>query len=207
MQNWKNIGPVTVRSFNGNVREFDCLEEAVAHFTPTIIDRLKGNPLAGWDTSYRKDKNDFSYASSWDASKWGWIVPDYNGDSHTFHDDLGMRIPVWKIKEVSSMIDRSVSKYTRFRRHVDEERDFRRVPVPGIGHYKHWRGTWYRIPSHLPQLRSQASFDTLFEDSDLDVPERFKAKVKKKGEVMTGWDDIPKDRTRSWKAFRRTQHK
>ena len=171
-KDWSHVGPVTVRVFNGKVRTFDCLDEAVRWVGPHYLKSLKGGRLG----------------SVWSKFPWG-REECILGDTHTFFDELGMRIPVWRVQEAYENLPTVYRSWVR--RHK-----FREGPVQGIRHY-----SWHRQKNkrHIGKMRAEAAL----------MGEEYFV-TSKPAKVLDPWDD---DRGRScrgiksWKRHRRNQHR
>ena len=103
---WKVIGPVTVKAANGASRSFDNLALAVKAVGEFNISRLVHGRLGYW--------------SDWYVARYSWRQRDYHkswsyaihsrdgvagaGDAFVFTDELGMTIPVWKVKETFEQV-------------------------------------------------------------------------------------------------------
>lgn len=64
---------------------------------------------------------------------------------------------------------------------------YRQDPVPGVGRNRWHFGFWYRLPSTTPELRDMAN------------PENQSFIRKRRKQIPTAYDDIPKCCQRSWK--------
>lgn len=191
MQNWNGpVGPVTVRSVHGHVWAFPDLIEAARWLARTGHRVSEQLPAAYWDLSPLRAE----------AALWG-------GSVVVVRDELGLPVPVWRVKEAGQGLRIERSPFARWARGpgaYDHDRDFRKAPVPGV-RKRRW-GRFYRRVRTQAELRALAGLE-----ADLHDLEEFPVRVKIRGRrktLPTAWDDIMVfGKGRGWKHHRRTQWK
>ena len=192
MKTHKNLGAVTVRDVHGNNKTYVSLNDAVKHIGPYYIEKLRVGRL-GYRHNFdycRKPSflSGYFYRSSW-----------FCGDSHVFSDDLGLTIPVWKVKEAYSNLPNLV----RHRRRRYHPKTFRNSPVPGV--HRRSYGSYWRIVKTNQEIREN---DFLNYDEDcLEYGIKVRG-PRRHGILVDSYDDPCRGRRGdSWKNYRKTQYK
>lgn len=191
---WGNIVAASVSTHTGKVDYYSSLEDAIYAYWRFIPDLKYGH--LGYASHRYTGSPYYMY----------YTPPCFGGDVIIFKDELGLVIPVWKIKEVYH----SLPPYQPVIRHkyrrwfwyfYDHDRDFRNGPVPGI---RCWRGGRSCTNVSTKQEQTENEFLQYDEDCvDLQITPRGKRK-----HLPTSWDDYPKRRRgNSWKEQRKSQYK
>lgn len=174
----RNWGVVTVRARDGKVWIYESLDHAVRDFYENEIENLTDHLNFPWE--------DFNL---------------YRGTPFKFFDCLGLRIPVWAIKEAYYNLPPLERKTFRWMRRRKKRYRFRDGPVPGIrcsrgGGYGYFRGI--RTTAESREIVTDRAGD----DLEYQIPWRRKS-------LPNAWDDISRVsiRDRSWKRHRKTQYK
>lgn len=191
-KNWNNIGCVTVKHWDGKTESFDCIEHAVFAYRRRISS-LKYDHLKTYSEILERN---FCLTA---------------GDDFVFLDELGLIIPVWKIKEVYKNLPNDwFIIHTRwlFRdpRHRNGGDFYRNSPVPCIR--KGWsrRYSTYRYPKTLNETKQNCGFVNEYKE----LVNELKIKIRKRcTKLPTSWDDDMRSdwRDKSWKRFRKHQWK
>ena len=208
-KDWSRInGPVTVRAFNGSNRVYATLEAAVRAVGQYNIEGLRDRPLGyTYESLYRPRPE---YTKTFDYTTYrshSYHTSVAGGDSHHFYDELGLRIPAWKVQEVyRNLPNVRTEGYRRsYRVRYNPDKDFRNGPVIGIHHAK-WHGSYYRPIGTFPERRANAALGADYVELE-DLPVRFKARGART-KLPSSWDDISfARRGDSWKHYRHTQYK
>lgn len=193
MKNWKNIGPVFVKAYNGSSKEFNSLKEAVQYLGEYNITKMIHGRLAFWSSyiwyGLEKKSKPESY-KTFDYAKRAYDRFE-RGDPFVIYDELGFIIPVWRIHE---------------------EWDANKVERK---YYRSWFGGRYsRHRSNQIKHRSLIrDWNILDNDEDLTDKMIYSLKNGKKPReiinyVMT-WDYLESRKTyeKNWKTQRKTQYK
>lgn len=191
MQNWNGpVGPVTVRSVHGHVWTFPSLVEAARWLARTGHRVSEDLPAAYWDLSPLRAE----------AALWGGTVV-------VVLDELGLPVPVWRVREAGQGARVERSPYPRWARGpgaYDHDRDFRRAPVPGV-RKRRW-GRFYRRVRTQGEIRDLAGLEADMADLE-EFPVRVKIR-RRRGSLPTAWDDLViQGKGRGWKHHRRTRWK
>lgn len=180
-KNWNVVGSVVVKRYGNSPQIFKSLQDAVIYVGYDACMRVTDRPSHLFDPYY------------------GY----YNNTYYMFFDNMGMRIPAWKIKEAANNIP---NKAWRFKRIYWYHRKFkfRSGPVEGISPWR--RGSFYKYPRTAQEICE----NDFFINYDEDVKE-YKIKIRKRrsrAALPTCWDDIPKARRGDgWKNYRKQQWK
>jgi len=187
-KDWGLIGPVAVRIAGGRSGVFATLEEAVA--------------WAGWSrvAAYR-DNVPF-------VEDPVWYQLDYRVLREPvrvlFVDELGMRIPAWRVMEAAHSVN--LEELSRFRWRWGIKYDpstFRRAPVPGVR--SHWGGGRLRHPFTTQERRAAEAADR--DEEFREAGGRVRGRRNAVNLPDYRCDIIRSRRGRSWKAHRRTRWK
>jgi hypothetical protein len=144
----------------------------------------------------------------WTYDEFGWknwyLVPDGMKTEAIVYDDLGLRVPAWKVRYTYFNLPQEwrIPAYSR-RKGYDPDKHFRNGPVHGISHRK-W-GNWYRGPKTYQEIRENNFADKYDEDI-----EYYKIKIRKiRNKLPTWWDEKVRSdhKDRSWKNNRKNQWK
>lgn len=192
-KNWKNIGSVTRKRYDGSFVIFPSLKDAVIGLYATQINDLNYGHLRGF--------------VPWQDR----MVLIGKGDEFIFLAD-GVVIPVWKVKEAFYNIPLSEyaeKRYSgcspRFRRLwglVDFK--FRDGPVSGIRNYRRNHNRNANVQT-TQEIRENDFLDHFDEDArEYGVKSR-----PNRGHLPTAWDDRPNGSyfQTNWKHFRKHQWK
>ena len=157
---------------------------------------LSDRPL-GCVLELRRDRD--TRPSTWErALADGGLVQ--GGVRFLFRDELGLRIPAWRVLREMDGLSGLVKVWRVRRPHV-----FRLGPVPGIR--SRWGGSWYRHPRTTAEIRAGAAWAEEAREIEAEFGIRPKGRVR---DVPVAWDDIGRSRgwrVKSWKEYRSTQHK
>ena len=181
---------ITVKAYNGQAWTFDSLETAVVKINRSYpIHKLNRGVL-----SYYVRAEIYGNRGGYNFG---------NGDDVVFYDELDLRIPVWKVKEVFFNLPYNVREYNyywRWRKTHAKAEHFRKYPVPHTG-VSHWRRGDRRIHT-LQQLRAEEAL-ALDEDA---IIHNVKPRQKY---IPNDRDDhiVYVPRTKNWKKFRSHQWK
>lgn len=191
MQNWNGpVGPVTVRSVHGHVWTFPSLVEAARWLARTGHRVSEQLPAAYWDLSPIRAE----------AALWGGTVV-------VVRDELGLPVPVWRVREAGQGVRVERSPYPRWARGpgaYDHDRDFRKAPVPGV-RKRRW-GRFYRRVRTRGEIRDLAGLEADLADLEA-FPVRVKVRRRRRN-LPTAWDDLViQGKGHSWKHHRRTRWK
>ncbi len=194
-KDWSRIGPVTVHNITGWVKPFTCLDDAVRAIGRGNIDRLKYGRLglcADPFWGYRHNKQDD--APQRDCS---WIAA-CKGDAYVVRDELGLIVPVWRIKQAAEdLLDPAGFWRRRYQPHV-----FREGPVPNTRCHRGGYGYHRTIATTVERRANIALMDDL-EARELGLTVRGRRR-----NIPTSWDDqAPTRYSHGWKRHRRTQYK
>lgn len=129
MQSWKNLGEVTIAYSNGKTWAFRSLEDACRYIGLHSIRHLEFGFL-------RKNYEDIITRCRLSLSLLG------TGDPYVFIDEMGLVIPVWKVKEVARQVCGRIP-----RRHYRHRVGVRSDRLP------RWRAV-YRKPSFIGERKS-----------------------------------------------------
>jgi len=199
-QNWTHTGQVTVYAFNGKVRIFPSLEDAVRaigryHHIEALADRPLGYSV---DTILKKG----AYYGTWAYAQY-YQGSIFGGDPFVIHDELGLRIPAWKVKEAYANLP---FKDKVWRRNAAKDFAFRNGPVPGIHCYR-GGGGYFRNPATRNEKAANSGYEEYLDELDDEIGMRPKGRIR---DLPTNYDDISRSRgwhTRSWKEYRRHQYR
>jgi len=184
-KDWTRVGPVTVRLAGGREATFPTIEAAVL--------------WAGW---WRVD----AYQDYAHNANLAVLVPGHPElePPVVFIDEIGMRIPAWRVMLAARSINLEETSRPRLRWHWRIRYDgstFRTAPVPGTG--KRGGGHYFRRPRTTQERRAAAAFET--EREYIGAGGKVRAR-RNAANLVNAWDDIRRSRDdRSWKACRRTQ--
>lgn len=180
-QNWRRIGIVEIRDRSGACRRYSNLKEALLDF--------------GWKklTSFlrRVEATDLADDGSVRPPRWRIL------------DDLGMDIPVWRIRREAGeiQVEHLLANAVVIRLCPDiRPEEFRRTPVPRTG--RRGRYCWARRIRTANEIRANAAVGAEAETMELGVVVRGRRK-----HLPTNWDDLPRNVSRSWKDHRRNRWK
>lgn len=181
-RDWSKIGQVKTRDCHGREYDWDTLEDAISYYRYSIKD-LGGYPVATSSNLFRE----YSFLKL---------------DFVAFYDEMGMRIPLWKIKEVYA----TLSFPSRGWRRADPEvygpkgTKFRKGTIPGIHAAKWHKGTYYKRFSFISTFRDNAYLDSDDEMRDYGITSR-------RTNFPNPWEDFPRSYHKNWKKYRKTQWK
>src|SRR6185312_4098713 len=97
-KNWRNISEVTlVSAYDKSRRTYDSLEHAVRGFNAKIINDLGDRPLGHY----------WKFDDRWGPGNW------MGGEYYVFFDELGFRIPAWRVKEAYRNLPNAITKRNR----------------------------------------------------------------------------------------------
>lgn len=197
--NWVDLGRVTVHAHIGKVRTFASLADAVRAIGRSHhIEALSDRPLAcSFDSPFHSDRH--RYYSTWEYAV--TVKHVYGGDAFVLYDELGLRIPAWRVKEAYAHLPEAdkARRYRWARPHV-----FRSGPVPGIRCFRGGGYSAFRSPGTLNELRAIEAEE--FDLDELDI----RPKGRRRRDLPTAWDDVSRSRgytVRSWKEYRKHQYK
>ncbi len=179
-------------------RNWNKIERVFAHLIETDWIYLNGK------NTYRTKKTitEFEYESLYDAvvkHHYTWSH-NYNmayysvGRHITLFDEMGMKIPDWKVEEVYKTVPEKKWRKRKFK--------FRDGPVEGVS-TRRWGRFWRRIKT-TQEIREN---EFLAYDDDA-IEYNIKARDRRKQyNLPTLWDDRPRHREQNWKRQRKTQWK
>lgn len=207
--NDKDLGEVTVvrgPSFlnwgvqhNIDGKTYASIEEAVLGIGYHNIMALRDSPhLGGFRDSVVDNRGRYQR------------VPTYcqGGDGVHVFDELGLRVPAWKLQEVADNIPNDVwnhpHRYWRRKAHAKPEH-FRKLPVPGTRKYRGGRGYCRYIKTHQ-EIRENDFLD--YDEDALEYGIKARGN-RRRHNLPTVWDDPYRSDVRSnnWKRHRSTQWK
>jgi hypothetical protein len=208
--NAKDLGEVTVvrgpsflnygyRDDGNNVKTYASIEDAVIAVGYHNIMALRDRPHLG---GFRD--------SIFDVRGRYQRVPIYceGGDGVHVYDELGCRVPAWKLQEVADNIPNDVWNYTYAHwRKAYREEDFRKAPVPGTRKFRGFHGC-YRRPE-TKQEYTENNFLYFDEDAiDYGVKPRPGRATRGFDNLPSSWDDVSNGRRgNNWKHYRKHQWK
>jgi hypothetical protein len=208
--NANDLGEVTVvcgssilnygaRNFNANDKTYASIEDAVIAIGYHNVMALRDSPHLGGFRDHIVTK----------AGRYQ-RVPTYceGGDGVHVYDELGCRVPAWKLREVAKNIPNDVWNYTfKFWRKSYKEEDFRKAPVPGVRKGRGFRGC-YRRPT-TKQEYTENTFLFFDEDAiDFGVKPRPNRAARGIDRLPSSWDDVGCGRRgNNWKHYRKHQWK
>jgi hypothetical protein len=174
-KDWRKVGEVTlVNAYNRTHKTYHSLEDAVRGFSREIIDGLGDRPLGHyWDVDWGHNR----IHSTW-----------MGGERFVIYDELGLRVPAWRIKEAWHNLPTVWEKPWRW-----------------YGGRRRWRGN--RSPK---VAQTHRYFSSVKQDVDELQDHNVHLKTRRSSILAVDpWDDWPQSdwRIRSWKKYRRTQYK
>lgn len=210
-KDWSRIsGPVTVRAFNGSVRVYATLEAAVRAVGEYNIESLRDRPLGFTYESLTRPRPEYTKTFEYTTHRsYSYHTSVAGGDSHNFYDELGLRIPAWKVQEVYRNLPNAKADNRSYRRwyrvRYNPEKDFRNGSVIGI-HCRKAGG--YRGHRHV-RTQPEITLNEAFEQDRRDYAAEgifIKGRVR---DLPNAWDDLNVSdwEAKSWKNYRRTQYK
>lgn len=185
MQNWNDIGTVTVRDCQGRVHTYATLADAVRAIGPSYPYSPRRVNRRGWITNPE------------------WFSLGGYGDTHLVYDELGLLIPAWKIDEAFRFNPPKPRRYhgRRSRKFASElygpeGKHFRKGAVEGI-HNRCWRG--FNHYSTTPEARE----NNFINDYDEDAADYgIKVRANRSSQLPNPWDWERHYRDdKSWKEY------
>lgn len=190
-KNWTLSGAVTVYACNGAVAKFDSIVDAVRYLKHNVAD-LNDKQLGYlWMTEY--EKRDAAWREYLNSMQYALYcsMPTWTSRYTKFVvcDELGLRIPAWKIKEVYNNLPNFVEKNRR------------------IYGYRRRNGRHYRSPKTMQEMRNSYRAD--MDEEELVEFGYEKDLSYRRKTLPTMWDDLYTHgcRSKNWKRYRRTQYK
>lgn len=182
------IGPVTVRLDGGRRFEFDRLASAIA---------WTGSGWRSYDDAlpFADDVRRERMAAGGRLRPYRWRETT----SILFLDELGLRIPGWKVAEAAHAIEGRGPYLPRCRRGYDPS-TFRLTPVPFTG--RSGRGRCFRAMRTTQERRKYV--EVRGDGEYLELGGRLRAR-RSAANLVDAWDDVQRGRSRSWKDSRITQ--
>ena len=179
-KDWNNIGEVDVIYRNGERRFFYDLEDAVEYVGWRIISHLKKGFIAYFYSH--------EYMDSWVES-----------DAVEFRDELGLLIPLWKVREVAMNLGLP-NKVRPWRYFDDHVYKFRDGPVKGTG-----KRRGYHCLRHMRTLQEARENDFLDYDEEMKEFGITVRGCRTRPNLPQAWDDVTRSDyyDRSWKKSRR----
>lgn len=156
---------------------FDSLEQAFLN----TKNALRYRPFRLWQEALGET---FDKATPFKAALVEFIIQSERGDA----------VPVEQLLELNRAINERRSRRNR------PKGKFREGSWPGISAGRGHRGSYYR----LVQTKNEMAWSSA-DDDQLDEAGIATAKAGRRRDLPTAWDDIPRNRQRSWKSFRAKQ--
>lgn len=166
----------TSKSYLGIIKQFETLAEVVRDIGPEVM-------------SFRG----FFAVTIIQSTGRYWC----RGDSHIVYDELGLVVPVSKLKYTYENLPPIYWRSSLWKYYRDEH--FRRLPVPYTRCYR-GGGGWYRSPRTMNERRAAEALEV---DDEM---REYGIRPRRKGySIPSAWDDILRNREINWKRQRRKQ--
>ncbi len=187
---WDNLGEITVKTFDFNVKVYPSIEEAVRCL------------YYGYH-AYHNDVIKYGYLRHcFKNPDYRLVGPPYaTGDTKIFLTCEGVIIPPWKVLEVYNNLPWKEQKSWRYGSYK-----FREGSVPGIRCWRGGRG-YYRRPGTFGERRETA-FHEQYDEDCIEYEVKIRGRRRHKS-LPTSWDDIGLSdwKKKSWKNYRSHQWK